>query len=155
MAIVQTALLSERWLDEVLVYAVTANVGADAVTEYALPAGLGDVAIMEILFQDANIATMVTLGLDVGVSARMLSGATLGAVDFVGVGRLYRTQANYVHAVINPDPLVLWRQSEYCQLFVPELDTNATPTDDQTVYFKCVRVRPIETTAPGPVRLVR
>lgn len=155
MADVTLTLKSERWLDEVVLEGDTTNVGADAVHRYSLPAGLGDVALMELWFRSGAAATLVTAWDTLGMSGTIQTGGAFTNVDIVGVSRFFKAGALVLAAYMSPDPLVLWRQSEVLALELPELDTNGAPTDDHKVLIKVVRVRPIESPARGPVRLVR
>lgn len=144
---------SERWLDEVVLTTSFVSGGADTNDTFSLPAGLGDVAIMEIELLVVSIATMVATPENLGVGALIQSAAS-GAIDFAGVSNWRKVSASRVMAWISPDPLCLWRQDELLQLQFPELDTNAAPTETSVVYIKCVRVRPLEGAPRAAIRLV-
>lgn len=138
-----------------LLYALTTGdvVGADFVEAFRLPAGLGDVAIMEIMLQTSALATKLASLVNVGGVAQITTGSAVA--DIVGEMRWANFSVSQFEAYISPDPLVLWRQDEFLQLSGPELDTNAAPTGDLVVLAKVVRVRPLEGAAAGPIRLVR
>lgn len=153
MATQPATLIAERWLDVIVLRAQTANVGADLDDEITLPPGLGDVAILEIIYDFTSIATMVAAPEELGAYARILS-ASGNVVDFVSVGRFSKVSATEVTAWLSPDPLVLWRQNESLKIAVAELDTNASPTGDVTVYIKASRYIH-QVTAPAPLQLVR
>lgn len=154
MATIQTFLLGERWLDEMLIAGSRTDVGADADDDYLLPAGVGDVAILQIMVLTVSEATPVA-ETNLGILARVKSGAGGSTVDIVGSGKWMRVAAARAVASIDPDALCLWRQTEAVNLWYPELDSNGAPTDDHTVYFKVVRVRPIEAPASNQIQLVR
>lgn len=132
------------------------NVNGDVSDTLALPAGIGDVAIMECLVQGSSIATAVAnLELSgAGITVQTAGGGN--TVDIVGTeARWSLTSAAAAVLYVSPDPLVLWRQNELLSFTWRELDTNASPTVDYLFLVKCVRVRPIEAPARGPIRLVR
>jgi len=153
-------LRAERWLDEVILFGAVADALGAALSEnFALPPGLGDVALMNLEIRGHAIDVVSTGVTPVrGVRAFILSSDASAIVDNVGVEPWYLTQdaANALElgCYMDPDALVLWRQNELLSLTSPEMDTDATPTGDIQVFAKCVRVRPIES-AIGPVRLVR
>lgn len=160
MTAVVSTIASERWLDEVLLTGTAAADagGADVSDTIALPAGLGDVAIMELMIDASPAATIVADAVlqNLGVRAAVISGDGSTTVDIVGVHRFYRQAAARAGCYISPDPLVLWRQGELLALTFPELDTNVSPTMDIAYKVKCVRVRPqIVSEQPQPLRLVR
>lgn len=148
------SILSERWLDQVVLSASVADVGADLADNFFLPAGLGDVAFIEGMARIVSVATMVANPELLG--ARWFVVNTAGSVvDFIGVSRWSRSTSTTALAThVSPDPLVIIRQTEGIEFSTPELDTNAAATGDVTVIIKCVRVRPMEST-PAPLQLVR
>lgn len=147
-------LQSERWLDEAVFTTSWTNVGADVNDTFSLPSGSGEVAIMEIMVLVIDIATAVAPE-NLGIQALIQSAAS-GAVDFAGMARFSKISATRVGAYISPDPLVIWKENELLQLQYPELDSNASPTDDHVVYVKTVRVRPQEDRGVRrPIQLVR
>lgn len=161
MAEVAATLTVERWLDEVILQAsLTADVAGAPVSEtIRLPAGLGDVAIMNVLLRATTIdsipaANIMPLGVEVLVFNR---GGT--QVDHVGVAAWYLVSdtatSQRMCAYLDPDALVLWRQDEILTVTSAELDDDATPTGDITVVIKAVRVRPIEAPASNNIQLVR
>jgi len=80
-------------------------------------------------------------------------------LDVIGVGEWLATGGTLAafdrfETFIDPDALCLWRQAELVTIRSTEMDVNAAPTGDLSVAFKVVRVRPLEGTASGPVRLV-
>lgn len=155
MATVNMTLLSERWLDEVVLLGNLTNMDGDQDNEFVPPAGLGDLAIMELLYFVLNIATI--LGSFHLYNLRgMVVNAAGSAVDIIGQHEFYQTGISNLRLTtyLSPDPLVWLKEGERIQLVHAELDTNATPTADAQVYVKCVRVRPQEG-APQPIRLVR
>lgn len=163
MATTALTLNAERWLDEVLLLGQgPADVGGATLAEFfSLPAGLGDVAIMSCIIRIANVdAGPVAVITPRGVSVRIFSRDAAKVIDLVGVAPwlLASDGANTLefHAYLDPDALVLCRQDELISILSPEIDSDATPTGDLVVYFKCVRVRPIEAPAgQGPIQLVR
>lgn len=147
---------SERWLDQVLLSGtLTDGAGADTNEQLNLPAGIGDVAILELKVLVEGITTIVTdavLG-NLGFGAMIVSKDGSTDLDFVGVSRLYRVHATRLRGVLQPDPLVLWRQSEICVVALPDLESTAT--GDIFYRVKAVRVRPPAEGAPQPLQLVR
>jgi len=154
MATVQCTLRSERWLDEVIIEGTRANVDGEVADTYALPQGIGDVAIMSVEYLATGIATIVTPTL-LSVFMEVFEPNQAVAADVVGSGELrIRQTGAQIGATVDPDALTLWRQNEYLSVVHPELDSNVAPTVDYTLRAKCVRVRPVE--APvGPIQLVR
>lgn len=156
MAFSNVRVLSERWLDEVLIVAEKANVDGEQDDGFAAPDGVGDLAIMEWSCVFASIATLMANPETAGVSSYIVSPGSSSVVDAAGGARFLRdATATRLFAFVQPDALVLWRQGELFGFNSPEVDTNATPTADLFVRIKCVRVRPIESSAPAPIRLVR
>lgn len=153
MATIVGTLAAERWLDEVLVKFTASNVDGDVDDFLQLPAGLGDVAVIEVNVQVFPLATVRTNPELAAVLARIVTAS--GVVDIVGVENFQLYDNDGVAAYLSPDPLVLWRQDEYMRISWPELDTNAVPTGDTYVYVKAVRVRPIEAPASTQIQLVR
>lgn len=147
-------LLSERWLDVVLLNGLAADGGgADYNAAWTLPAGIGDLAFIEGWIQCRTIATVVANPELLGCAWTVRNPAT-SVVDIIGVSRWQKTLTSTLETYVSPDPLVLVRQNETIHLLFPELDTNGAPTGDVDVYFKMVRVRPVE----GPqaaIQLVR
>lgn len=153
MATVQLTMVSERWLDEVVLQGQITDADGERNDNYILPAGLGDVALMELMVDTGPLAT-VAPGFDLmGVRATIVGQSFNN--DIIGVERWTKIGASILSLYISPDPLVLWRQTEPLQLQHPEMDTNAAPTGEIVVRVKVVRVRPIESPARGPIRLVR
>lgn len=149
------SLISERWLDEILLLATDPNLNGDTATQISLPAGLGDVAIMEVLVDADTAATLMT-GPELRGPRAVIINAAGTTVDIVGVSRWTQRELTVpsLSTYFSPDPLVLWRQNERLELKFQEVDTNASPTVDLAAYIKCVRVRPLEA-AGLPVQLVR
>lgn len=155
MAVTASAIIAERWLDEVLITGTIPNVlgGTFFLESFTSPPGVGDLAIMEVgatAFALATINPAAKLGswLDI----RSADGATV--VDILGTAEWLTVTSDEMRAYWSPDPLVLWRQNEIITITGPELDTNASPTGDLRLFVKAVRVRPVEG-APGPIQLVR
>lgn len=156
MAVTQLSILSERWLDEVVLFGSIDNVGgADMNESFILPAGIGDLAFMEGIVQGITQATAIALSTVPAVHMDVLSSDGATIVDIMGVFRWYQEYSTNVAAYISPDPLVLVRQSERIRILSPEIDSNVSPTADLRLVLKFVRVRPLEGTATGPIRLVR
>lgn len=153
MATVALTLLSERWLNELVFTGVRTNVGADAADGYTLPAGIGDVALMEALLIVDQIATLVATPELLGCEWTIRNAAS-SITDIVGVSRFQKTTNLKLATYVSPDPLVQWKQDELLFLVYPELDTNVAPTDDHRIVVKCTRI-PLPEPAPGPVQLVR
>lgn len=161
MAITAATLLSERWLDEVLIFGSIDNtVGATLTEQFSLPAGIGDVAIMSVLVRMVNIATPpVAAATARGVEVVVIQSGSQSTLDIVGTAEWVAASGDGiaftgVSAYVDPDALCLWRQNELLNIQTPEMDSNASPTGDLRVFAKCVRVRPIETVG-GPIQLVR
>lgn len=152
MAVLTLALVGERWLDEIVIAVTKANIGADVADTLIIPANLGDVALMEMLIYDFAQATAVST-VELGAIAFIQSAAG-NNVDFVGTAKFHRISATASAAYFQPDPLVLIKSGEVISLSFPELDSNASPTDDMLISVKLVRVRPQEVAA-APLRLVR
>lgn len=147
-------LTSERWLDQIILSGTYTNENGDHDLTFLIPAGLGDIAILEIDVQALSVATMMANPELNAVRAYVVSAAG-DAVDIVGTQRWSKVWTDRVATYLSPDPLVLVRQSERLKLSAAEVDTNASPTVDIVVTVKAVRVRPIEAPARGPIRLVR
>jgi len=151
---------AERWLDEVLLSASVADAGGATLSEdILLPAGLGDVAILSVEIRVTSIdALKAAAALPAGARASIISSDAALTVDVIGSTAFLLTAdgANALagSAYLDPDALVLWRQSEILRVQTPELDSDATPTGDFSILIKAVRVRPIEG-AVSPIRLVR
>lgn len=162
MAVTALTVAAERWLDQVMLLGIVANVAGAAMSEsFTLPAGLGDVAILNVSVRfsqlDVGPASVITPR---GVSVRIVSPDATTVVDIVGSAPILlcfdTATVLEAYAYLDPDALVLWRQTEIMTLLAPEMDSDATPTGDLQINIKCVRVRPIE--APmgqGPIQLVR
>lgn len=149
-------LLSERWLDEVLLVGIgTPDSGAPISDTFSIPSGLGDVAIMCV---ELSVTTIDVLTADAQDGARITIVAGTSIVDLVGLAPFLTVSdtANALQrfALIVPDHLVLCRQGEVLSVVAPEQDTDATPTADWFIRVKAVRVRPKEG-VPSPLRLVR
>lgn len=146
--------ISERWLDEIIVEAISSNVDGALADTIPVPPGLGDVAIMEWTTYAQTIATLMTDPELHGVWATIETASK--AVDNAGGARWQRDGTTGLYAFVQPDALVLWRQDELFTIRSPEVDTNAVPTVDYIVRIKCVRVRPVSISEqPAPIRLVR
>lgn len=160
MATVTATLAGERWLDEVLLQSTHGAIAGAAISEAVLlPAGIGDVAIMNVVARvsGVDVGPAAAASVPRGIAIRMFAGA--GVVDNVGVAPWYLSfdGANVLEyfAFIDPDALVLWRQNDVASLVSPEMDSDATPLGSLTVYWKCVRVRPPAEGAQAPLQLVR
>lgn len=153
VTLVQTA---ERWLDEVILQATTADTAiADFGDFFLLPAGLGDVALIELYVEAVSLTAVPALAIPwMGVRAGIFGPDASFFVDIIGVQPWYRTTtATAVAAYFSPDPLVLWRQNERLHLKGPDMDTGAT--GDLLVAAKVVRVRPLDPSTAQPLVLVR
>lgn len=157
MTAIQSAILDERWLDEVLLGAtgLADSAGADTVDTIILPEGIGDVALMEFGIYVSPIATMHANPQNLGGVAFITNTGGGTFIDIVGQIEWRASAATRIWGYCSPDPLVLWRQHERLQLEYPELDTNAVPTGDVLYRIKVVRVRPQVDTHGAPLRLVR
>lgn len=161
MATTTMTLSAERWLDEVVLRALVADaaIATDIVEGFLSPAGIGDLAIMSVQASAVSIGTVpVTATFDRGARFAINASDDATQVDVVGVAQWFATGGaaaafDRLDCFIDPDALVLWRQGELLKLSSAELDAGAT--GDIVVVAKCVRVRPIESPARGPVRLVR
>lgn len=155
MAITNLALLSERWLDEIVMFGSIVNTaGTDINEQFRAPAGLGDLAIMEAIATGLSLATPVAADTNPAAFVDILSSDAATVLDIVGVFRWFPVASTSVSAYLSPDPLVLWREGELIRIVSPELDTNATPTGDMNLVVKAVRVRP-QAGAVAPMKLVR
>jgi len=150
---------ADRWNDIVILSKSVANIDGQGGDFWLLPAGIGDVAIMEVMVEFSQIDVVKTAYADAGVAGFVQNAARDTTVDFIGNAKftLKSDGANALglSAYLSPDPLVLMRQDEVLLLQWPEVDTDATPTADVAVIVKAVRVRPLEGTVSGPIRLVR
>lgn len=160
MAVTTVTLKAERWLDEVVFQGLVSDVAIAAISEtFVLPTGFGDVAIMSCTFSILSVGTVpVTATAPRGITARISSSDGSTAVDILGTSPWYATGGvaaafDRFEATVDPDSLTLWRQAELLTVNAPEMDAGAT--GDLLAIVKCVRVRPIESAARGPVRLVR
>lgn len=157
MTAIAGVLRSERWLDEVVVAGTSANIDGDFHVELSLPAGIGDLAIMEALLDvDAILTAATNLELQ-GIRWAIIDAAGT-TVDILGVTRWSQREAtnNAISTYLSPDPLVLWRQNERLSAKFREVDTNAAPTADLGIVVKTVRVRPLQVAERHqPLRLVR
>lgn len=146
-------LISERWLDEVVLSGAISNIDGDQDNEFVPPSGLPDLALMELLYFVLNVATKATI---TEFAARtMIVNAAGSAVDIAGVDKFRSLGAARFGFYCSPDPLVLMRQGERLQIIHDELDTNATAAADVILYAKFVRVRNEERQPTGPIQLVR
>lgn len=151
---------AERWLDEVVLRAQVLDVAVASISEeFTSPVGIGDLAILSALVAITNIGTVpVTATMPRGVVVQNVAQDAATVVDYVGAGEFVATAGvaaafTKAHAHIDPDALMLWRQGEILVVEAPEMDAGAT--GDLVFIVKCVRVRPIEAPARGPIRLVR
>lgn len=148
----------QRWLDTVIVRGSLSNIDGEQANTLALPADLGNVAIMDILLTVSQIDVVLANPELYGVSAFIMSAGGAIPVDFVGSARFQRTQTTAnsieVDAHIEPDHLIEWKEGELLYIFWPELDTDATPTADATVYVRVAKV-PAKDRSTGPIQLVR
>lgn len=149
---------SERWLDEVILFASRANVDGVQSESYTLPDASGDFAIMSINYRVQQIDVLSAVA-RTGVTAQIIAPNT-GVLDLVGVAEFFTidgtANALQVEASIDADALCLWRQGELLQILHAELDTDATPTADVQVRVKAVRVRDVVAQeVKRPIRLVR
>lgn len=157
MAEVALVLRAERWMDIVMLSGSQSNIDAPRADSYTPPAGIGDLAIMEMLYDVSTIDVFAT-AIDLGIEAVVLNQAGDVVVDIIGVDRvrLVSNGANALRAAayFSPDPLVLLRAGEKIHIVTPEFDTDATPTADSTLYVKAVRVQ--QPSGPAaPIQLVR
>jgi len=150
---------SERWLDEVVLRAQVLDVAiASIAEEFTAPTSLGDLAIMSVLPAITNIGTVpVAATMPRGVTVQVVSSDGATVVDYVGTSEWYASAGlaaafTKAHAIVDPDALCLWRAGEVLVLEAPEMDAGAT--GDLVLLVKAVRVRPMEGTASGPIRLV-
>lgn len=161
MATTALTLSAERWLDEVILVGAVADVGAATLQEsFTLPSGLGDIAVMSSIVSIVSIATVpVAATIDRGFRLVLVSPDATSIVDVLGIGQWFATSGDgaaftRVDGIVDPDALMLWRQTDVLSLTSPEMDAGAT--GDLRIIIKAVRVRPIE--APmgqGPIQLVR
>lgn len=162
MATTVAVIAAERWLDEVvLVASLPADTAGAPVNELvALPAGIGDVAIMSVHLRARPVDVGPVAASTVPRGARVFVVSADGAnlLDVVGTAEwlLCLDTANNLEywCTIDPDALCLWRTGETLSVVSPELDSDATPTGDVFVIVKCARVRGVES-APQPIQLVR
>lgn len=154
MADYVVSIASERWLDEVLILGTIANLDAARADTMALPATLGEVAILKVSFEIASIATLMTSPEINGPMVWVVAPTAINILDVVGTNRWNLVYTSQLATVIAPDELVLWKPGERLYITMAETDTNATPTADVSCIVKVVRVRP-QAGAPAPLRLVR
>lgn len=138
------AVISERWLDEIIIGVDNTNVDGDLTDTISLPAGLGDVAVMEIMVEAQGITNFLTTPELSGLRVSVDSNLNGYIVDIIGTShRWSQNGAARLVMYISPDPLVLWRQNEVLHFVGQELDDDATPTVDLVYRIKCVRVREV------------
>lgn len=159
MAAVTMTVAAERWLDEVILFGARTNLDGQVADQYSLPAGFGDCAIMTVLYTLSSIATVkVATSRPDAVVLQILSSDVVNTVDVVGTMEMETDQDGAAAVMLSgqcdPDALVLWRQNEKLSVVHGELDINASPTMDSSLFVKVVRVRPQENPA-SPIQLVR
>jgi len=150
---------AERWNDIVLLSKSKANIDGEQADTWTPPVGIGDLAVMEMLYVVTAIDVLATLGSDLGCTAYVINAAGDTFVDIIGSVRFVKdgTGANAlsVCAYFSPDPLVLVKQGERIYVTHGEVDTDATPTGDAALYVKAVRVNAQVSPKVGPIQLVR
>jgi len=117
------------------------NVDDDQGLVLELPAGFGDCLILEGCIDVASIATAVALDGAIGCSWVMADTSDSIRRDFLGCEQWYRSGSTRAVTRVSPDPLVVWKATEFIFVTFPELDSNATPTADLKVLVKVRRIR--------------
>lgn len=146
---VAALLLRDEYMDVADLSATNANNADDLIMNVSLPAGFGDVLLLEVQVLYANLtgalvadAALVYSGAEVEIG-RAVDGAAVAAV---GASRFVRSSAGSVAATfrfaadIKPDQAVLWRQQELMVVRSPFLEA-ATSTGDVTAYARVRRLR--------------
>lgn len=142
MASLAGVLASERWLDEVIVAGSISTISADVEDSLSVPAGLGDLAVMEMEIDAVAVTTVSTVALNKGAMVYVTSPDAATTLDIIGTpNRWVECGSLRLQIFISPDPLVLWRQNELIVMRFPRLDNGAT-SFSYAVRVKCVRVRP-------------
>lgn len=140
MASVSAILRSDRAANQSVLSADDTNVDGALNTIISLPVGFGDVLVLNAQVQAVNIATLFTIA-DQGVHWQLLDSAAGLARDFLGSSPWLKKGALALTSYIDPDQLVVWRETEQLQLQADEIDTNATPTADVVVLIRVRRLR--------------
>lgn len=147
------AIVSERWLDTVVLQATVNDIDGDRDDTWLLPAQMSDVAIMEVVADAETLAT-IRVNMELAGARLVVINQANKVVDFVGITRWSIIRVADASAYWSPDPLVLWRQGEKLALRFPELDINVTPTGDLRLTVKAVRVKVLQP-LPETIQLVR
>lgn len=146
-------LRAERWLDEVVLVGTGTLAAGEIFDQWTLPAGLGDVAVMELQYSLALVATPITTASVEAAGASIITGAS--NTDIIGIELFKKMGAASYSCYFSPDPLVLWRQMENLAIVHSDFDINASPTYTASILIKCVRIRTQEPADSAPIRLVR
>lgn len=144
MGDVVATLRSDRAANQSILAADDTNLDGDLNLTIALPPGFGDVLILNANIQIVSIATRMTMA-NQGVHWQLLDTAAALARDFLGTSEWFIKGATALSSYIDPDQLVVWRETEKLHLQGDEIDTNVTPTADAVVL---VRVRRLRQNAP-------
>lgn len=151
-------LVSERWLDEIVLLGVKSDIDAAQNDIWFAPLGIGDLAIMslQVRVQTVDVlSTTVRLGVEAYVVTK---GGGNPVVDLLGCEPFNvvenTTNSLSVAAYIDPSALALFRQTEGILVTFGEIDTDATPTADLRIRVKCVRI-PARQEPGAPLQLVR
>lgn len=141
------AIRSERGLGQSILAVSYADVDSDDTLRDGLPPGFGDCLITEVLVSVTGAADLPTDAL-LAVSGPLVQvEISSGVVDFVGIGRWVKnagttaTTTEGVAAHIIPDEPVFWHEGEDLRIDYAEIDVNATPTGDVTIFVRVQRLR--------------
>lgn len=141
------AIRSERGLGQSILAVTYANVDADDTLRDGLPPGFGDCLITEVFVEAVGAADLPTDALLAVSGPRVMVEITSGIVDFVGQGRWVKmagttaTTAEGVGSHIIPDEPVFWHEGEDLRVDYAEIDVNASPTADVTIFVRVQRLR--------------
>lgn len=133
--------LSDRAAEQVIVVGSVENTDGENAHSGSLPVGFGDCLILEGQASIDGNATLV---------APTLMGARVSLVDAAGtvinpidVPPIYQTGTVRCAFHFKPDQVVYWKQGELLQVVFPELDSNATPTGDMSIWVTVRRIRQV------------
>lgn len=144
--------MSDRLAGEALIGVVSGSAlsgGGPTSFTMGLPAGMGDVLLIDCMAIISGIATVAPLIEEMG-AAWAITTPDGTRRSIVGVGRLLQNSVDQV--VTSPEKMMLpflWRAEEFLFLSVPEVDTNASPTAGWNVWARVVRARQMGAQSAG------
>lgn len=142
------AVLSERALEQVVLRTTTSDVDGNQQLDNELPAGFGDCIILNVFVDISGVATSVASPETLGPLVRLISPSGT-PTQMIG-SEYWRSTSSGAGlgfgAMVDPEQPVFWRAAESLRVQFLEVDTNATPTADASVYVLVRRLRQL-----GPV----